>query len=149
MGEMTDSKVREWLERAFYATEEAKALELFAKRCKEQALRMAINYESVNAGKCDSSKNGTYIAYTKLAEAEEKAREQAKECACLVLEIQNAIFSLNDKELESMLINRYLNFMTVRETAEFMNCDERTVMRKIDKAIKKLSPNVIECHSSK
>ena len=51
----------------------------------------------------------------------------------------NLIAKLNDSELETVLIHRYILFHTVEETAEIMNYSTRTVIRKIDTAIKKLS----------
>ena len=142
---MTDVRrleIKQWLNRAFHANNKAKALARFAEQCRENAQGTSINYEGNDAGKSGSSENGTEKAYIKLAEAEEKARQQKQECERLILEIQNVISTLHDDELEAVLINRYLNFMSVERTAEFMHYDSRTVMRKVNKAIEKLSPNV-------
>lgn len=145
---MTENECRQWLNRAFYANHKLEALKEFAEQCRISAQGTSINYEGNNAGKNSGTQNGTEYAYMKLAEAEDKADQQKRECELLILEIQDAISTLHDDELEAVLINRFLNFMSVEKTAEFMNYDTRTVMRKQSKAIKKLSPNVIECHSS-
>ena len=59
-------------------------------------------------------------------------------------EIYEAISSIHDDELETILIYRYLNFMTYEQIARKIRyCDVRSVQRKHDKALeivgKKLS----------
>ena len=81
----------------------------------------------------------------KLAEMERKADEQKNEAVNASAEIQKAIEKLNDFDLEAVMIHRYLLFHTDKETADIMNYDERTIRRKRDKAIKKLSGCALEC----
>lgn len=135
---MTEIEMKQWLNRAFYANKKAKALDSLAEQCRIQAQGTSINYEGNDAGKSSGSQNGTESAYIKLAEVEEKAREQKKECVKVIAEIQNAIAQLHNDDLEAVLINRYLNYMTIEETAEFMNYATRTIKLKQKEAVRKL-----------
>lgn len=138
--------IRHWLNRAFYADKKAKALDMLVRQCRERAEGLTRSSEVMDKGKSDGAENGTENALMKLAEMERKADEQKAEAVNVSAEIQEAIAKLHDDDLESVLIHRYLLFETVEQTAESIGYDPRTVMRKIKKAVEKLSPNVIECH---
>lgn len=143
---MTEIEMKHWLNRAFYANKKQNALEQIVKQCRIQAQCTSINYES-NTDKPTGAQNGVESAYLKLAEVEEKAQEQKKECVKVISEIQNAIALLHNDDLEAVLINRYLNYMSIEETAEFMNYAPRTVRMKQKQAIEKLCP-LLPCFAS-
>lgn len=52
--------------------------------------------------------------------------------------VRETIRSLNDDDLESVLIMRYINYLTVEQTADALNYARRTINEKIKKAIDKL-----------
>lgn len=143
---MTNEEMRRWLNRAFYADKKAKALDMLVLQCRERATGLVRVTEGNDKGRSSTSKNGTENALIQLAEIEDKAERLSAEAVKITAEIWEAILGLNDDDLEAVLINRYILFRTVEQTAESMGYDPRTVMRKIKKAIEKLSPNVIECH---
>lgn len=142
----TELTTRHWLNRAFYADKKAKALEMLVRQCRERAEGLSRCSEGNDKGRSDGAENGTENALMKLAEMERKADAQRVEAVNVSAEIQTIISGLHDDDLEAVLIHRYLLFETVEQTAESIGYDPRTVMRKIKKAIEKLSPNVIECH---
>lgn len=145
---MTENELttRHWLNRAFYADKKAKALEMLVRQCRERAEGLSRCSEGNDKGRSDGTENGTENALMKLAEMERQADAQRVEAVNVSAEIQTIISELHDDDLEAVLIHRYLLFETVEQTAESIGYDPRTVMRKIKKAIEKLSPNVIECH---
>lgn len=143
---MTELELRRWLNRAFYADKKAKALDMLVQQCRERATGLVRATEGNDKGRSSTSKNGTENALIQLAEMEDKAEKLSAEAVKITAEIWEAIIELHDDDLEAVLINRYILFQTVEQTAESMGYDPRTVMRKIKKAIEKLSPNVIECH---
>ena len=143
---MKELELRRWLNRAFYADKKAKALDMLVQQCRERATGLVRATEGNDKGRSSTSKNGTENALIQLAEMEDKAEKLSAEAVKITAEIWEAIIGLHDDDLEAVLINRYILFQTVEQTAESMGYDPRTVMRKIKKAIEKLSPNVIECH---
>ena len=145
---MTTKEKREWLSRARNADKIAQALEKFAQRNREAATGLVRTSEDNDKGKCSVSKNGTESALVLLADIERQIDEHKREAEDAANEIYCAITGqIKDGELAAVLINRYLNYMTVEETAEYMGYDARTIYRKTDAAIKKLSVNVMVCQS--
>lgn len=135
---MTEEEVKEWLNRAFYANKKAKALEEFVERCKTSAEGVSGRCKRNDVGKSTGSKNGTEKAFIALADVESKAKKQKDKTVGIVSEVQDAIALLCDDDLEAVLINRYLNFHTIEETAEVMNYSVRATQYKHKKAIEKL-----------
>lgn len=62
-----------------------------------------------------------------------------KELENIVSEISETVSLLNDIELETVLIHRYLLFHIIEQTAELMHYSPVTVKGKQKKAIEKLS----------
>lgn len=146
---MTELEVRHWLNRAFYADKKAKALETLAEQCRERAQGLSTSWEGNDKGKSDSTKNGTESTLLRLAEIEERIIKLRVECANIMSETLEAIWKLRDDDLEAVLINRYILYYTIEQTAEIMNYDPRTVKRKTNKAITKMSQNVLVCPNEK
>ena len=59
-------------------------------------------------------------------------------------EIEDVIKILGDPVVEAVFTQKYLNYMTMEEIAEKMNCSLITVKRKHLEGIKKMIPNDIE-----
>ena len=138
---------RNWLNRAFRAEKKAQALQALVQQRRENATGLVRNSEGNDKGKSDTSKNGTENSLIQLVDVEEKFQKCKAEAERVTDEIFKAISSLNDDELEAVLINRYLNYMTIEKTAEFMGYDVSTVKRKVKKAIEKLRQNELVCAS--
>lgn len=142
-----EMELRRWLNSAFYADKKIKALDILVQRHRERAQGLSINWKGTDTGKTDGGKNSTENALLKLAELEEKVERQRAEAVNTVEKIQNAISLLNDYDLESVLIHRYLLFETIEETAESMHYAPRTVRKKQKQAIEKLCP-LVPCNAS-
>ena len=139
---MKELEIKRWLNRAFYADKKAKALEMLAEQCRARAEGLSHSGEGNDAGKRSGAKNSTESALMKLADIELKAEAQKVEAVNLSEEIQRALSQLHDDDLEAVLIHRYILFHTIEQTAEIIGYDPRTVKRKTNKAIEKMSLNV-------
>ncbi len=135
---MTELELKHWLNRAFYADKKAKTLDALAQQCRERAQGLTVNWECNDTGKSDSAQNGTENALMKLADIERKALDLRLECANILSETLAAIWKLEDDDLEAVLINRYVLYYTIEQTAEIMNYAPRTVRKKQKKAVEKL-----------
>ena len=135
---MTELELKHWLNRAFYADKKAKALDALAQQCRERAQGLTVNWECNDTGKSDSAQNGTESALLKLADIERKALDLRLECANILSETLAAIWKREDDDLEAVLINRYVLYYTIEQTAEIMNYATSTVKNKIKKAVQKL-----------
>lgn len=136
-------ELRHWLNRAFYADKKAKALEMLVEQCRERSQRLTVCWEGNDSGRKSGSQNGTEEAIMKLIDVSHKAAAQRLEAVSVLAEIQERITTLKDYDLEAVLIHRYLLFHTDSETAEIMHYDERTIRRKRQLAIEKLSGCVL------
>lgn len=133
--------IRDWLNRAFRAEKKAQALQMLVQQRRENATGLVRVSEGNDKGKSDTSKNGTENSLIQLVDVEEKFQKCKAEAEKVTEEIFKAISSLNDDELEAVLINRYLNYMTIEDTAEFMGYGVTTIKRKIKEAISKMDRN--------
>lgn len=131
-------EIKHWLNRAFYADKKIKVLKMRVEQCRERAQSVSICWEGNDKGKSDGSKNGTENALMRLADTEMKLTQQIIELLDITDEISEAISKLNDNDLETVLIHRYILFHTVEETAELMNYSVRATQYKCNKAIEKL-----------
>lgn len=132
------NEVKNWLNRAFYADKKVSALESLVKQLRERAQSVSVCYECNDTGKSSSTKNGVENAYMRLVDTEMKLCNQIVELLDIIDEIRDAISKLNDNDLETVMIHRYLLFHTVEETAELLNYSVRATQYKCTKAIKKL-----------
>ncbi|MDE5584691.1 MAG: hypothetical protein K2J08_13460 [Ruminococcus sp.] len=140
-------KVKNWLNRAFYAEKKVKALDILLRTSKMHAEGLDGVKQYNYTGKSDVRLNGTENAFLKLADIERKYSEQKKELENIFAEIAETIAELHDDDLETVLIHRYLMFHTIEQTAELMHYSSETVRRKTNKAIKKLCEKLLECGS--
>lgn len=130
--------VKNWLNRAFYADKKVTALESLVKQLRERAQSVPMCCEGNDKGKNTGSKNAVENAYMRLADTEMKLCNQIAELLDIADEIRDAIAKLDDDDLETVMIHRYLLFHTVEETAEYLNYSVRATQYKCTKAIKKL-----------
>lgn len=132
---MTETEMRNYLEGHFYASKKIKALEAERRQLRMNAQGGAISFEGNNAS---SKSNGTESNLMRLADEEKEIDEQIVKLRQKQREIRQLINSLNDDDLEAVLIFRYIVHNTEEQTAEKLNYAPRTVQEKIKKAISKL-----------
>lgn len=132
---MDENEFRRWINRAFYADKKAKALDMLILQCRERAQKLT--RVSNGSGSCAVG-NSTENALIKLAEMEEQADMQKAEAVKVSSEIKEIISRLNDDDLETVLIHRFILFHTTEQTAELLNYHPNTVKNKVKKAVQKL-----------
>lgn len=135
---MTTTELKKWLNGALYADKKMLALNMLIDQLQERALGISRNSDSNGRSESNGVQNGTENALLRLAEAIEQAEVQQQKSVSTIREIQKAISLLDDDDLESVLINRHLNYLSVEKTAEIMNYAPRTVRAKQKKAYEKL-----------
>lgn len=133
-------EVKHWLNRAFYADKKVKALEMRVKQCRERAQSVSICYEGNNSGASGNAKNGTENAYMRLVDMEHTLRQEMDKLLNVSDEIDEAIKRLDNTDLETVLIHRYLLFHTIEQTAEYMHYSVRAVKNKQKEAVEKIAP---------
>ena len=112
--------------------------ESLVNQCRINAQRLSKNSEYTDTAKNSKAENSTETAILKLIENQQKYSEEIRNLENTKSEIMNLISKLNDSELETVLINRYILLRTVEETAKFLHYSEMTVNRKTNLALKML-----------
>lgn len=119
----------EWLNRAKYTRNALSALERLKVEKRAMATACGINYEN-DGTQNGGGKNGTEIKFLNIAEVEEKIENAKKDMFDIHKEIERAIYSIDNIELRTVLINHYLNFFSWEETAEEMKYSVRAIKYK-------------------
>lgn len=132
---MTETEMRNYLEGHFYASKKIKALEAERRQLRMNAQGGAISFEGNNA---TGKSNATERNLMRLADEEKEIDEQIVRLRQKQRDIRQLISSLNDDDLEAVLIFRYIVHNTEEQTAEKLNYAPRTVQEKIKKAVSKL-----------
>lgn len=132
---MTEVQMRNYLEGHFYASKKIKALEEERRQLRISAQGGAVSYE----GNYTTTKaNASERTLVRLADEEKKIDDEIVRLRNKQREIRQLISSLDDDDLEAVLIFRYVVHNTEEQTAEKMNYAPRTVQEKMKKAIRKL-----------
>lgn len=131
MSKMTEEQTSkiEWLNRARYTRNALCALERLKVQKRSMATACGINYEN-DGTQNGGGKNGTEIKFLNLAEVEERIETAKKDLYDVHNEIERAIYSIDNIELRTVMINHYLNFMSWEETAEDMKYSVRAIKYK-------------------
>lgn len=132
---MTENEAREFLKSHFYATQKIKALEDERRQLRIDAQGGSVSYESNYPS---TKKNGVESNLVRLAAREQELDDEIAQLKCKRNRVRDVIARLNDDDLESVLINRYITYHTIEETAEIMNYAPRTVRKKQKQAYEKL-----------
>ena len=132
---MTETEMRNYLEGHFYASKKIKALEAERRQLRINAQGGAISFEGNNT---TGKSNDTERNLMRLADEEKEIDEQIVRLRQKQRDIRQLISSLNDDDLEAVLIFRYIVHNTEEQTAEKLNYAPRTVQEKIKKAVSKL-----------
>lgn len=132
---MTETEMRNYLEGHFYASKKIKALEAERRQLRMNAQGGAVSFEGNYTA---TKQNATESNLVRLADEEKEIDEQIVRLRQKQRDIRQLISSLNDDDLEAVLIFRYIVHNTEEQTAEKLNYAPRTVQEKIKKAVSKL-----------
>ena len=124
-----------WLNRAFYADKNAKAWSAKLERDRSLAQRLT-RYSDGTGGTSAGNRTEDYLI--RLAETERKTQEKLKELVRIREEIIEVIQKLTDSDMQTILLWRYLEYLTFEQTAEKMHYSERNVRYKHKQALDKL-----------
>ena len=134
---MTDEQFRkiQFLNQAYYIKKKIDALNEVRKRnkfssavsCKSDGIQYTGGY---NREEC---------RMMKILSLDEKISAETDKLNRMLSEIYDAISTVDDIELNTLLTYRYILFLKIDEIADRLNCDEKTVRRKHKKALDKLA----------
>lgn len=136
---MNEHEVKKWLERFRNAYRNVRHTETLLKTVRMHAERFHGSGEYNYTARPCTRLNGTENVFIRLADIESRYERQKKELENISSEILKAVALLDDNELETVLINRYLLLNTIEQTAELMNYSPETIKRRQRKAIEKLT----------
>ena len=131
--EQTEKKA--WLSRAFHAEKAAMAWRAKLERDRSLAERISRS----GSGSGGASGNGTENALIRLAQTEEETQERLQELVNIREEISTAIRTVEDNDMQAILVRRYLVYETFETIADKMHYDESTIRRKHKKALDKIA----------
>lgn len=121
---MEMQEVKDWLNRGFRLDRELTALERSKMNLYLRAVSVTQRYDGeAVAGSKDPHKMESYLAYADLVE------RQAAKLADISAEIFRVITRVRDTRERTVLIHRYLNFMTWEAIGKAMDYSWRQVMR--------------------
>lgn len=124
-----------WLNRAFHAERNAQAW--IAKQTHDRMLAQRLSRSATSSG-FNSYGNSTETALIRLAETERQTQEKLAELVRIREEITAAIEKIPDLDLQTILVWRYLKYLTFERIADKMHYDERTIRRKHCQALDKI-----------
>jgi len=125
--------IRQWLGRARSIDSEMKALQRAKDKAEEAALKITQNYNGDGATATkDPHKLDKIVVYIDLLD---KKKEELVETQ---REITEAIYKLEDGRLRTILLNYYVNLMTLEEIAVGMHYSYRQVKRLKNRAAETL-----------
>lgn len=119
-----------WLNRAFHAEKAARAW--LAKLERDRSLAERLSRGSSSAA---PSGNGTETALIRLAQTEEETQERLRELVRIREEICGMIRTVDDLDMQAILVRHYLAYETFEVIAEKMHYSRPTIMRKYKHAL--------------
>lgn len=133
---MTDEQLKKsgYLNQAYYIKRKIDALNEVRKRNKFGI----VNYKS-DGTKASGGYNREELRMMKILELDEKISAETDKLNRMLNEIYDAISTVDDIELNTLLTYRYILFLTIDAIAEKMNYDEKTIRRKLKKALDKVA----------
>lgn len=127
-----------WLNRAFHAEKAAKAWMAKLERDRSLAERISRSGNGTGGGQGNSTED----ALIRLAQTESETRERLRELVDIREEISTAIRTVDDPDMQAILVRHYLAYETFETIAEKMHYSERTIRRKHNRGLEKV---VLEC----
>lgn len=139
--EVIITEITEWLNRGWKLNREIEALAQTKLNLYLRVTRTTTPYErDIVGGTQDPHKMDKYTEYCQLAD------QKAAELSQVSSEILSGIYKISDTRYRTILIHRYLNFMTWESIARVTGYSWRHVMRLHTEALQ-AAQNVIVCHT--
>lgn len=134
---MTDEQLKKiaYLNQAYYIRRKINALNEVRTRNK---INSAVNYKS-DGTQHTGGYNKEEMRMMKILELDEKISAETDKLNKTLNEIYDVISTVDDIELNTLLTYRYILFLKIDEIAEKMHYDEKTVRRKLKKALNKIA----------
>ena len=144
MALQSTESIKKWLNRGHRLHDNIKALE----KAKQRAWEVVTGTTSVLCERVQESHvNGTANKMTEYIEYVQRIEVHKKRLFMVLSEIENAIMQVDDNTLRSLLIYRYLNFMTWENIAVEMHYSYKHIVHCLHpKALMKIE-KVIECNN--
>ena len=134
---MTEEQLKKiaYLNQAYYIKRKINALNEVRTRNK---INSAVNYKS-DGTQNTGGYNKEEMRMMKILELDEKISAETDKLNKTLNEIYDVISTVDDIELNTLLTYRYILFLKIDEIAEKMHYDEKTVRRKLKKALNKIA----------
>ena len=134
---MTDEQLKKiaYLNQAYYIRRKINALNEVRTRNK---INSAVNYKS-DGTQHTGGYNKEEMRIMKILELDEKISAETDKLNKTLNEIYDVISTVDDIELNTLLTYRYILFLKIDEIADKMHYDEKTIRRKMKKALNKIA----------
>ncbi len=134
---MTDEQLKKiaYLNQAYYIRRKINALNEVRTRNK---INSAVNYKS-DGTQHTGGYNKEEMRMMKILELDEKISAETDKLNKTLNEIYDIISTVDDIELNTLLTYRYILFLKIDEIADKMHYDEKTIRRKMKKALNKIA----------
>ena len=134
---MTDEQLKKiaYLNQAYYIRRKINALNEVRTRNK---INSAVNYKS-DGTQHTGGYNKEEMRMMKILELDEKISAETDKLNKTLNEIYDVISTVDDIELNTLLTYRYILFLKIDEIADKMHYDEKTIRRKMKKALNKIA----------
>lgn len=134
---MTDEQLKKiaYLNQAYYIKRKINALNEVRMRNK---INSAVNYKS-DGTQHTGGYNKEEMRMMKILELDEKISAETDKLNKTLNEIYDVISTVDDIELNTLLTYRYILFLKIDEIADKMHYDEKTIRRKMKKALNKIA----------
>ena len=134
---MSDEQLKKiaYLNQAYYIKRKINALNEVRTRNK---INSAVNYKS-DGTQHTGGYNKEEMRMMKILELDEKISAETDKLNKTLNEIYDIISTVDDIELNTLLTYRYILFLKIDEIADKMHYDEKTIRRKMKKALNKIA----------
>ena len=127
---------KEWLNRGRNLNEEINALIKAKEKALYDACNVSIAYDKERVQ--ESQNNSTEAKFTRFADYSKAIDERIDELYKIKQEILKAISGVDNSTYRALLIERYINFKTWEQTADYMNYSRMHVTRLHGRALQKV-----------
>lgn len=136
---MTEEQMKKilWLNRAFYADNKIKALEAVREKNRSLAVKCSTGYENDGSTSGTHENNHEKILH-EICDNDIAIKTELNNLIRIRSEIFNAIKSLDNDELETILNMRYLGYMNMQQIADKLHYERKTIQRKHKVALDKM-----------
>ena len=138
---MTTEQIRnrDWLSRAYRMEQKLCALREKCIIYRERAERTRSTLSSVGSGKNDSRRNVTKESLEALLQSSEEYRQCEGTYKTVRCEVESAIGTLLDPDVQTVMIYRYLGFLSMNRISQILDCDRSTIYRRHSRGLKEIT----------